>query len=145
MTCYIDIKPITFSGHVNHYDYHFICNGKMQCRSTRYMETGKRENVEQIPQEDDPQGKTGKVVSEQSGIEGQRKEVNVESYSKVAQVGQMLKDIDFPASKEKIIEHFKQQHSGDHDKEEILKKLEGIEQREYKNASDVTTAVGLVY
>jgi hypothetical protein len=110
-----------------------------------YMETGKRENVEQIPQEDDSQGKTGKVVSEQSGIEGQKKEVNVESYSKVAKVGQMLKDIEFPASKDRIIEHIKQQHSEDQDKEEILMKLEGIDQREYKNASDVTTAAGLVY
>ena len=65
------------------------------------METGKRENVEQIPQEDDPQGKTGKVVSEQSGIEGQRKEVNVESYSKVAQVGQMLRTLTFQRQRKK--------------------------------------------
>lgn len=62
------------------------------------MGTGKRKNTEQIPTEDDPQGKTGKVVSEQAGIEGQRKEVNVESYSKVAKVGQMLKDVEFPNS-----------------------------------------------
>jgi hypothetical protein len=100
----------------------------MQLRPYKYMETGKRENTEQIPQEDDPQGKTGKVVSEQAGIEGQRKEVNVESYSKVAQVGQMLKDIEFPASKDKVIEHIKQQHSESQDKEEILNKLEGMYQ-----------------
>jgi hypothetical protein len=93
------------------------CNCHMQLRPYKYMETGKRENTEQIPQEDDPQGKTGKVVSEQAGIEGQRKEVNVESYSKVAQVGQMLKDIEFPASKDKVIEHIKQQHSESQDKE----------------------------
>lgn len=109
------------------------------------MGTGKRENVEQIPQDDDPQSKTGKVVSEQSGITGQKKEVNVESYSKVAQVGQMLKDMDFPASKDKIFSHVMQQHSGDQNKEEILNKLQGIDEREYKNASDVTTAAGLVY
>jgi hypothetical protein len=29
------------------------------------MGTGKRKNMEQIPMEDAPQGKTGKVVSEQ--------------------------------------------------------------------------------
>jgi Protein of unknown function (DUF2795) len=105
----------------------------------------KRENIEQIPQEDGPEGQTGKVVSRQAGIEGQKKEVNVESYSKVANVGQMLKDMDFPASKEKIIEHIKQQHSGDQDEEKVLRKLEGLDEREYKNASDVTTAAGLVY
>ena len=46
--------------------------------------TNKRENTNQIPKEDDTRGKTGQVISEQSGVEGQRKEVNVESYSKVA-------------------------------------------------------------
>jgi hypothetical protein len=109
------------------------------------METGKRENIEQIPQEDDPQGKTGKVVSEQGGIEGQGKQVNVESYSKVAEIGQMLKDIEFPITKYKIIEHIKQQHSDSVQKEKILEKLEKIEDREYRNVSDITTAAGLAY
>jgi Protein of unknown function (DUF2795) len=109
------------------------------------MGTGKRENIEQIPKDNGPQSKTGKIVSEQSGIEGQKKEVNVESYAKVAQVGQMLKNMNFPASKDKIIEHIRQ-YSGDHqNKEEVLNRLQGIDQREYKNASDVTTAAGLVY
>ena len=53
--------------------------------------TNKRENTDQIPKEDDTRGKTGQVISEQSGVEGQRKEVNVESYSKVAALGQILK------------------------------------------------------
>ena len=45
--------------------------------------TSKRENTDQIPQDDDTEGKTGRIVSEQAGIQGQRKEVNVESYSKL--------------------------------------------------------------
>jgi hypothetical protein len=49
--------------------------------------TSKRQNNEQILEEDDTRGKTGQVISEQSGVEGQRKEVNVESYSKVAALG----------------------------------------------------------
>jgi hypothetical protein len=109
------------------------------------MGTGKRKNIEQIPTEDEPQGKTGRVVSEQAGTEGQRKEINVESYSKVAKVGQMLKDVEFPIAKHKIIEHIKQQHSDNMVKEEILQKLEKIEDREYKNVSDITISAGLVY
>jgi hypothetical protein len=35
--------------------------------------TSKRENNEQIPKEDDTRGKIGQVISEQSGVEGQRK------------------------------------------------------------------------
>jgi hypothetical protein len=38
------------------------------------MSSSKRENIEQIPKED-KLGKVQKAVSEQGGIEGQRKEV----------------------------------------------------------------------
>ena len=113
-----------------------------------YMESSsssKRENIEQIPKEDDPQGKTGRVISEQAGVEGQRKEVNVESYSQVADIGQILKDIEFPANKSKIIEHIKRQQPDVQNKEDLLSKIQKLEEREYKNVSDITTAAGLVY
>lgn len=35
-----------------------------------------------------------KNVSEQDGVQGQRKEVNVEDYPKAAALGQILKDVD---------------------------------------------------
>ena len=111
-----------------------------------YMTSSSKDNdIEQIPKEDDPQGKTGKIISDQAGVEGQRKEVNVESYSEVANIGQILKDIRFPANKHEIIEHFKQQQFNIQNNEEILAKLQKLEEREYKNASDVTNAAGLVY
>ena len=106
--------------------------------------TSKRENPDQIPREDDTQGKTGRVISEQAGVQGQRKEVNVESYSKVAAVGQILKDMDFPADKNKIIS-FARQQSAAADNKEIFSALQNLEEREYKNVSDVTTALGMVY
>jgi hypothetical protein len=107
--------------------------------------TSKSENNEQIPKEDDTRGKTGQVISEQSGVEGQRKEVNVESYSKVAALGQILKDMEFPADKNKVIEYVRQSSSAQN-KEEILAALQQkLEEREYKNVSDVTTKAGLVY
>jgi Protein of unknown function (DUF2795) len=113
--------------------------------------SSKRENPDQIPQEDDPQGKTGGVVSEQAGVQGQRKEVNVESYSKVAAIGQILKDMDFPADKNRIISFARQQQDSAAsnkniaDREDILSALQNLEQREYKNVSDVTTALGMVH
>jgi hypothetical protein len=64
---------------------------------------GKRQNPDQIPRGNDTQSETGRIVSEQAGVQGQRKEVNVEGYSKVAEIGQILKDMDFPADKNKII------------------------------------------
>ncbi|MDQ3885414.1 MAG: DUF2795 domain-containing protein [Thermoproteota archaeon] len=113
--------------------------------------TGKRENPDQIPQENDTMGKTGKVISEQAGVQGQRKEVNVESYSKVANLGQILKDMNFPAGKNKIIAFAKQQQTSVannknvENKEDVISALQNLEDREYKNVSDVTTALGLVY
>jgi hypothetical protein len=81
------------------------------------------------------------VISEQGGIEGQRKEVNVESYSKTASLGQILKDLDFPANKDKVIQFVKQRSASD----SILSSLEKIEDKQYQNVSDVTKAAGLVY
>ena len=112
--------------------------------------TSKRENPDQIPQEDDSRGKTGRVVSEQAAVEGQKKQVNVESYSKVAALGQILKDMDFPADKNKIIAFARQQTSGVdntivENKEDIVSALQKLEEREYKNVSDVTTTLGFVY
>ncbi len=113
--------------------------------------SSKRENPDQIPQDDDTQGKTGRVVSEQAGVQGQRKEVNVESYSKVAAIGQILKDLDFPADKNRIISFARQQQGSGADnknienREDILSALQSLEEREYKNVSDVTTALGMVH
>ena len=109
-------------------------------------ERSNREIKEQIPKEDDTQGKTGEVISKQAGIEGQRKEANVESYAEVAQVGQILKDIKFPTNKQKIIEHIRQQQLQSSNIQNILTKLQQkLEEKEYKNVSDITTTAGLVY
>ena len=122
----------------------FFC---MEERTT----SSKRENPDQIPQDDDSQGKTGRVVSEQAGVQGQRKEVNVESYSKVAAIGQILKDLDFPADKNKIISFARQQLSSTpenkdmENREGILSALQNLQDREYKNVSDVTTSLGMVH
>ena len=100
----------------------------------------KRGNPEQIPQED-VSGDVEKMISEQGGIEGQRKQVNVESYSKAASMGQILKDLEFPTNRDRIIK-FVQKQSLDDD---LLSRLEKIEDKEYQNVSDVTKATGLVY
>ena len=102
------------------------------------------EKKQQIPTEHGPEGQTGKIISEQNAIEGQRKEVNVESYSDVAEIGQILKDLEFPAAKDKILDFIRDKITPVN-KERIYSALSKIEDREYKNVSDVTTASGLVY
>ena len=102
------------------------------------------EKREQIPSESGPEGQTGKIISEQNAIEGQRKEVNVESYSDVAEIGQILKDFGFPARKDKILEFIRDKITPVN-KERIYSALSKMEDKEYKNVSDITTASGLVY
>jgi hypothetical protein len=101
-----------------------------------------RGDPSQIPKGEDVPAEVQKIVSEEAGVEGQRKEVNVESYSKVAYLGQILKDLDFPASKDKIIQFVQKRSSGD---DELLSKLTKLEDRQYQNVSDVSKAAGMIY
>ena len=84
-------------------------------------------------------------VSEQGGVEGQRKEVNVEDYPKAAALGQLLKDVEFPADKQKIIQHVQQRSGNDDNSQDMLAKLQNIENKEYQNVAEVTKAAGMVY
>jgi Protein of unknown function (DUF2795) len=102
----------------------------------------KRGDPSQIPKGEDVPAEVQKVVSEEAGVEGQRKEVNVESYSKVASLGQILKDLKFPANKDEILKFVKYNNTSS---EEILSSLQNIEDRQYQNVSDVAKAAGLVY
>ena len=112
------------------------------------MSSHKRENIEQIPKEDNL-GEVHKAVSEQGGVEGQRKEVNVGDYANVAALGRLLKDLDFPADKNKIIQYIQLKEPiniSKEKKEGLLNILEENldERKQYQNVSEVTRAAGLV-
>jgi hypothetical protein len=112
-------------------------------------DTGKRENIEQIPTEENI-GEVQKAVSEQGGVEGQRKEVNVGDYVKAAAIGQLLKDLEFPTDKNKIIQFVQLQETpiniSKEKKEDILYILQkNIEEgKKYQNVSEVARATSLV-
>jgi hypothetical protein len=101
-------------------------------------------NKDQIPQSSGPESQTGEVISQQNAIEGQRKEVNVENYAIVAEIGQLLKDLSFPADKNTILEFVKNNH-GVQNKDRIIDALGNLEDKSFNNVSEVTTAAGLVY
>jgi hypothetical protein len=86
-----------------------------------------------------------KNVNEQAGIEGQRKEVDVGDYSKAATLGQILKDIEFPADKQRIVQHVQQRSGSNADAKEILTTLQNIEDKQYQNVAEVTKATGVVH
>jgi hypothetical protein len=102
--------------------------------------SGERENPEQMPSRENI-GETNAMVSEQAGVSGQRKEVDVKDYPKAAAIGQILKDLEFPADKKKIVEHAEMARP---QSEEILSDLQKIEERQYQSISDITKAAGIV-
>jgi hypothetical protein len=110
----------------------------------------KREKIEQIPKKE-KLGEVQKAVSEQGGVEGQRKEVNVGDYVKTAAIGQLLKDLEFPADKKKIIQFIQQcskqpPNITKEQKEDIMYILQKYieEGKHYQNVSEVTRASGLI-
>jgi hypothetical protein len=121
----------------------------MLCTSISQMSSSKRENREQIPKEDDIAG-VQKAVSEQGGVEGQRKEVNVGDYAKTAALGQLLKDLDFPADKNSIIEFVQQSQQPSNITTENKQKILSLLQKnlkdgnQYQNVSEVTRSAGIV-
>ena len=84
-------------------------------------------------------------VNEQAGVQGQRKEVNVGDYPKAATLGQLLKDIDFPSDKQRIIQHVQQRSGSNADAKDILTTLQNIEDKQYRNVAEVTKATGVVH
>jgi len=99
---------------------------------------------EQIPDTEGPESSTGKVINQQNAIEGQRKEVNVESYSGVSKLADILKDVSFPAPKNKILEYVMQSEDFP-EKDKIINALSKLKDRTYNGVSDLTTSSGLVY
>lgn len=99
-----------------------------------------REKPEQIPSRENIE-ETKAMFSEQAGISGERKVVAVKDYPKAAAIGQILKDLDFPADKGKIVEYAERARP---QSEEVLPDLQKIQDRRYESVSDVTKAAGLV-
>lgn len=99
---------------------------------------------EQIPDPKGPESSTGRVVSQQKGTEGQRKEVNWESYSGVAKLADVLKTVSFPAPKSEILEYVIQSEDFK-EKDRIVNALSNLKDRTYVGVSDLTTSAGLVY
>lgn len=74
----------------------------------------------------------------------------IEAY-RLAAIGQILKDLNFPADKNKIISFARQQLSSTADnkdmenREDISSALQNLQDREYKSVSDVTTSLEMVH
>jgi hypothetical protein len=101
------------------------------------MSNEEREKSDQIPNSNN-YDRTQKIVDEQDNIPGQRKEVQG-NYGQLASIGQILKDMDFPATRDKIVEYVKSNNADSN----ILERLQNIDDKEYQNSAEIASAAGL--
>jgi hypothetical protein len=104
------------------------------------MDSGS-EHPEQIPTEYNEE-QTLRAVRKQSQIPGERKEKTINDFPKAAVVGQVLKDLDFPADKQTIVTFVEKLNTPQ--STEILPLLEKLDEKRYENVSEIANAMGLV-
>jgi hypothetical protein len=108
------------------------------------QETSKLEKKQQIPTEYNEE-QTLRVIRKQEQIAGETRSKTINDFPYTAAIGQVLKDLEFPADKEKIIKFLEQQQSKNPQSREVLSILQQIEEkREYNNIADITKAARLV-
>jgi hypothetical protein len=81
------------------------------------------------------------TVNKQNNIPGQQKEVDVKDYPYASELANLLKDMEYPADKSKILSFVKS--IGNTDKK-IMELLEKIDDKQYSNSAEVVSASGLV-
>jgi hypothetical protein len=100
-----------------------------------------RENREQIPTESN-QEQTREATRRQENVAGESRERSVSDFPKAAALGQALKEMNFPADKNRIIKFL--QESTNQQTREILPVVQRIEDRSYNSVSEVAQAAELV-
>ncbi len=105
------------------------------------MDSGSEYHPEKIPTEYNEE-QTLRAVRRQSQILGEGKEKTINDFPKAAAVGQILKDLDFPADKQTIVTFLEQLNTPQ--SKEILPLIERIGEKQYENVSEVVNATGLV-
>jgi hypothetical protein len=101
------------------------------------------EQEQQIPSRQNEED-TQRVLEAQNHIGGQRREQTVTDLPRAAAVGQALKDLRFPADKNRILQFVKERSNSNPDCKKMAPLLDKIENRQYQNVSDITKAVGIV-
>jgi len=96
---------------------------------------------EQIPTEYNEE-QTLRVVRKQSQIPSERKDKTINDFPRAAALGQILKDLDFPADKQTIVTFIEKLNSPQ--SREILSIIEKLDEKRYENVSEVANATGLV-
>ena len=80
-------------------------------------------------------------AEEQNNVMGQKKEVNVTDYPYTTELANLLKDMEYPANKNKILDFIKSAGNTDNTIVELIEKIEDIQ---CNNSAEVINSTGLV-
>jgi hypothetical protein len=100
-----------------------------------------RESREQIPTEYNAE-ETQRTLRRQDRVEGEQRDKTVSDFPQAAALGQILKDLNFPADRGTIVRFVEQ--SSKPESREVLPVVQKIEERQYQNVSEVAEAARLV-
>jgi Protein of unknown function (DUF2795) len=105
--------------------------------------SSKLEKKEQIPTEYNEE-QTLRTIRKQDQIPGEGRGKTINDLPNTAALAQVLKNLDFLANKNKIIEFVRQRKFNEPKSNQILPVLEKIEEKQYQKLADVTLATKLV-
>jgi hypothetical protein len=104
----------------------------------------KLQKKEQVPSEYNEE-QTLRIIRKQDQIAGGgRRSKTVNDMPSAAELARLLKDFEFPAYKNRIIEFIQQKKNSDPNSNQILPLLDKIEERQYQNVADISLSTKLV-
>jgi Protein of unknown function (DUF2795) len=83
-------------------------------------------------------------VTRQDMLHGQKRTKIVSDFRYATVIAQLLKDFDFPAHKNTIIQYILDQESESINSREVLSLLQQIQEKYYKNVNDIMQSLDLV-
>lgn len=82
-----------------------------------------------------------KISNEQGNIQRKRKEVDVQDHPSAVELANLLKNVNYPADKNTIINSVKTNNANN---KNISNLIEKIEDKQYNNSAEIVSATGLV-
>jgi hypothetical protein len=104
----------------------------------------KLQKKEQVPSEYNEE-QTLRIIRKQDQIAGEgRRSKTVNDMPSAAELARLLKDFEFSAYKNRIIEFIQQKKNSDPNSNQILPLLDKIEERQYQYVADISLSAKLV-
>ncbi|HKG87348.1 MAG TPA: DUF2795 domain-containing protein [Nitrososphaeraceae archaeon] len=131
---------------VSIWEYNNNCYGGNSSNNNNKInkKNNKLQKKEQIPTEYNEE-QTLRIIRKQDQIPGEgRRSKTINDMPNTAALAQLLKDLEFPADKSKIVEFIQQKRTNDPKSNQILPVLDKIEEKQYQNVADITLSAKLV-